>query len=151
MPYFNSTELRNVTSVNSPPTQVSNVINLDATSARVLTAAESGSIVYFPQTTPASLTITLPAVAYGLNFRFVSTGSGDGAGHTRSIAGAANGLVNGIIIGASVAAATAKNALVYSATAANTKPGDYAIFTCDGTNWYCQAFSAGTAVGWSLP
>lgn len=145
MPYFNGHQLIGASN---------QVISLDATSNVTLTSADSGSVIYIPRTT-ASSTITLPAAKEGLNFKFILTGTPDGAAHTRTISSAVAGELNGFYIGVAAAPVmvsfTGKNSLILGATTANAAVGDYADFFCDGTSWYIRASTNGTASGWTAP
>ncbi len=127
------------------------VVAGSATVDTTLTAAQSGSIVTMPQATAAGVEYFLPAVAAGLNFKFLVTATSDGA-NTRVISATGGTPIIGLLLGLTAGFNTAKAAalsLTLSATANNVKVGDYAQFTCDGTNWSVQAFSSGTACGWS--
>ena len=126
------------------------VVVLPATGTTTISSSQSGTIFSLPQAT-ANTIINLPAVAAGLNFKFVVAATADGA-HTQTITATAGTPIIGLLLGLTAGFNTAKAAaisLVLSATAANVKVGDYAQLTCDGTNWSVQAFSSETACGWS--
>lgn len=123
------------------------VVSLPAASNTTLTANQSGQVFLLPQAT-ANNTITLPAVQVGLKFKFICSATANGS-NTQTIASATAGQINGFIIGASVVNKAAANSVVLSATAANVKAGDRVEFTSDGSVWFVEAFSSGTANGWS--
>ena len=129
---------------------ISPIVVLPAAANTTITQAQSGSVFYIPQAT-ANNTISLPALLAGLNFKFIVQATADGT-HTNTIAATAaicSGNITSVAAGLTATLITTKTNLILSATAANVKPGDYADFYCDGTNWWIRAYTAGTAAGWS--
>jgi hypothetical protein len=154
-------------SVEGTATFKKKVVTVSATANTTLTADQSGAVIFLPQAT-VSNTITLPAVASGLNFRFVVTADPD-ASHTQTISSATASKLYGILevtkqttdSGGSqttnsvvtCTSFTAQSNLILSGTVAASSVGDYADFECDGTKWYIRAHSTAdatsTAAGWS--
>lgn len=129
-------------------TGVAKISALPAGANTTLTAAQSGSIFTIPTQTGQANTVTLPAVQAGLNFTFIT--SATNTTFTLTISAVSGTPIVGILIGvAATVAKTAALSLVLSATTANVKVGDKAVFQSDGTNWYVVATSAGAASGWS--
>jgi len=128
------------------------VVSASASANTSLTAAQSGSLVVIPQST-ASVSIQLPAVASGLRYRFLFTAQSDGS-HTTTIqvgsgtVGALAGWIYNFVLTTNAPALKAAHSttnggivnpattIVRSATAADTKAGDFLECFCDGTNYY---------------
>lgn len=122
-----------------------------ADASATLTVNQAGTYV-FPQAT-ANRTITLPtpAAAPGAYFRFISSSTANGANTWAWTSGAANmkGYHDGVAAGIVGVLFGAQTTITYSATAANTKAGDWVDFTSDGTTWWVRARTTGTADGFS--
>ena len=101
-------------------------------------AAESGKVFIVPAI--AATTITLPAVAVGLNFRILFSHSPSGAITLDCDGGA---IFQGVVIGtadaASPAIITNRNTVIFGAS---TAIGDSADILCDGVNWHVRAYVA---------
>lgn len=122
------------------------------TASTILTNVNSGSNIFLAQaTTNNAVTLPAPTTA-GLYFRFVAQSTANGANTWTISSTGAN--IKGRLIGTAaglVPTVVAGNTnLIFSATAANTKAGDDAIFESDGTSWWLVATSSGTANGWSV-
>jgi hypothetical protein len=91
---------------------------------------ETGSVIVL--TRGSATTVTLPALAKGLNFRILM-----GSAQAHVIDGGA-AKIQGDLIDCSNAATLARTAVtnITSITTANTAIGDYLDFLSDGTNWY---------------
>ena len=132
---------------------INKATSLPSATALTLTLANSGTVFYLAQAT-ANSTITLPAIAgsAGFHIKVISTSTGDGAAHTWTISAPTavlKGFHDGVAAGIVGTLFGAQTNLIYSATAANTKAGDFAEFYSDGNFYYVQARSTGTADGWS--
>lgn len=122
-------------------------IDAPATGVLNLSVANSGATILLHQAT-ANTTINLPPLTAGVNFKFQSLSTANGANTITIVAPA--GSLSGLLMGAVTQTAFAANTnLIYSATAANTKAGDYADIFCDGVNYWVRAGNGGTALGWS--
>lgn len=138
-------------SAQTPLAAIPNVITLSANAAATtLLASQSGSIVLVPTQAQAQ-TVTLPALAAGLNFHCLVQGSGAVAtGFIVSFQGPANTMAGSL--NTSAGAAAPNNILVsiagnrrnanFTATAIG---GDFLDLFCDGTNWFARGQSAATA------
>ena len=108
------------------------IISVGATETKVLTAGDSGALVYLGGAGVA--TATLPAVAAGLNFRFYSTSAQihvDNGG-----AAVIQGSYHHNTNGATVARVAVVNATTLALHSTNPLIGDHFEVSCDGTNWY---------------
>jgi hypothetical protein len=129
------------------------VVTLPATGVTAVTAAQSGSLFNLVQAT-GNTTINLPAPFLGANFKFVVSATANGANTQAISSSGAN--CSGFLIGpasatTSLANVSAKTTATLSATAANVKLGDYIEYnSVDGSTYAIQAYSSGTAVGWSF-
>ena len=108
------------------------IISVGASETKVLTAGDSGALVYLGGAGVA--TATLPAVAAGLNFSFYATSAQVHIinGGASVIQGCYHHNTNATTI-VSVAVADKASLTLHSS---NSKIGDRLSFTCDGTNWY---------------
>ncbi len=127
------------------------IITAPATGTVNLTVAQSGSIIFMPQAT-GNTTHNLPAPSSGVNFKFIITDTANGS-NTRAIT-ATSTLLFGTIIGpggadTDVLLVNGATTLTLSATANNVKKGDFLYLFSDGTNWYVDGRSGGSAVGWA--
>lgn len=122
--------------------------SVPSTGAVTITAAQSGQIFFLPTNTGASV-VSLPALAVGLNYKFMASGVGAAAGYAITSTGANmfTEIIANIPAGTTSAHAVGRTTLTTGA-AANLLAGDYATFVCDGTNWYVTALSSGAAAGW---
>lgn len=113
------------------------VISVGAAETKVLTADDSGAIVYLGGAGVA--TATLPAVAAGLNFRFYATSA-----QVHIVNGGA-AVIQGSYHHNTNAATVARVAVVNgtSLTLHGTNPliGDHFEVSCDGTNWYLSGLT----------
>lgn len=108
------------------------VISVGAAETKVLTADDSGALVYLGGAGVA--TATLPAVAAGLNFRFYATSA-----QVHIINGGAaviQGSYHHNTNAATIARVAVANKTSLTLHASNPLIGDTLQFTCDGTNWY---------------
>jgi hypothetical protein len=106
--------------------------------AYTVSSASSGSVILFPSAGAATI-ITLPAVANGLNYRFISNA---GSTHTIAFTSASGNVIYGI--GLSPSNATTFHAYAGSGSvtsSAGILQGDSLQFTSDGTNWYVFAYT----------
>jgi len=126
--------IRSLINENSNQLKIRNeqVISVGAGETKVLTADDSGALVYLGGAGVA--TATLPAVAAGLNFRFYATSARVHIinGGATVIQGCYHHNTNATTI-VSVAVANKTSLTLHSS---NAKIGDKLDFTCDGTNWY---------------
>jgi hypothetical protein len=110
------------------------------TAANVITAAESGSVFFLNSAT--EFASTLPAPVAGMHFTFIVTAAPSGADYTITTDSSAN-----IIIGAAHSStggdadSETSGCDTVSFVASAAVVGDSAEFWCDGTNWFCKAFS----------
>jgi hypothetical protein len=113
------------------------VISVGAAETKVLTADDSGAIVYLGGAGVA--TATLPAVAAGLNFRFYATSA-----QVHIVNGGA-AVIEGSYHHNTNAATVARVAVVNatSLTLHGTNPliGDHFEVSCDGTSWYLSGLT----------
>jgi len=114
-------------------------------SAYTVSAADTGKIMLV-STVTGDRTITLPAAAPGLHYRFINKAPGALGGNV-IVQGAAAGLLNGLIIQLGAAVAATRSLAVTAAlsmtfvTAVSVK-GDHMDFYCDGTNWSVSAMTS---------
>lgn len=112
---------------------------------RVLTAAESGTVIVLNHAT--EFATTLPAVAAGLQFTFIVGAAPSGANYT--VVAASGTPIHGHVVSvdlnaASDSASTAgTGVLTLTFVASKSVVGDRADFVSDGTNWYVQATTGG--------
>jgi len=108
------------------------IISVGAGETKVLTAGDSGALVYLGGAGVA--TATLPAVKAGLNFSFYATSA-----RVHIINGGAS-VIQGSYHHNTNAATIARVAVVNKSSltlhSSNPLIGDTLHFTCDGTNWY---------------
>lgn len=110
--------------------------------AVAVSASDTGKIFILPQTTVGvgAVTLTLPALASGLHYRFIN-GSAAVSAATVSITATAAVLfgqaVMGPVGGVALLPISANTTLNF--VTAVTLKGDYADYYCDGTNWYITA------------
>lgn len=126
-------------------------VTLPATGTTTVTTAQSGTKFSFVQAT-ADTTINMPNPFAGGYYEFWNSAAADGA-HTQTIHFSA-GFVNGsnlsnIVSTTTLANVSTKQNIILSATAVNTAKGDYVKLNSDGTNWYVEAVSTGTASAWT--
>ena len=90
--------------------QTNQIVNIPNAAAYAVSMTDTGKVHICPQTTVGvgDITVTLPAVAAGLHYRFIN-GSAAAAAANVIVQSAAAGLLNGLIIqlGATVAATRA--------------------------------------------
>ena len=119
-----------LTHVNNDVVRIKN--DVDAVSAAVtLTAADSGK--WYELAASAGVTVTLPAVESGLNFRFVVANAFDTSNYIIDSAEGDN--IDGILVvnGASVAA-SGEDQINFVASAESV--GDFIDIWSDGNKWY---------------
>ena len=119
-----------LTHVNNDVVRIKN--DVDAVSATVtLTSADSGK--WYELTASAGVTVTLPAVESGLNFRFVVANAFDTSNYIIDSAEGDN--IDGILVvnGASVAA-SGEDQINFVASAESV--GDFIDIWSDGNKWY---------------
>jgi hypothetical protein len=108
------------------------IISVGAAETKVLTAGDSGALVYLGGAGVA--TATLPAVATGLNFRFYVTSA-----NVHIINGGAT-VIQGSYLHSTNKTTVAHVAVANKSTLTlhSTHPaiGDYLEVSCNGTNWY---------------
>jgi len=110
--------------------------------AFTVNAADTGKIFILPQTTVGvgAITVTLPALAAGLHYRFINGSAGASVATVAITATAAvlqGQAVMGPVGGVSLLPISANTTLNF--VNAVTLKGDYADYYCDGTNWYVIA------------
>ncbi len=132
---------------------VYNTVAGSATVNTSLTAAQSGSLVLMPQAT-ANVGIVLPAVAVGLWYRILFQAVADGT-HTQTLSitgspASLSGQVMNIAAAAFTSALLPASTIVRSATAANTKIGDYIDVYCDGVTYHCHGVGYGAAATYTV-
>ena len=113
------------------------VISVGAAETKVLTADDSGALVYLGGAGVA--TATLPAVAAGLNFRFYSTSA-----RVHIVNGGAaviQGSYHHNTNGSTLARVAVSNATSLALHSANPLIGDHFELSCDGTNWYLSGLT----------
>ena len=109
------------------------IISVGAAETKVLTAADSGALVYLGGAGVA--TATLPAVAAGLNFRFYSTSA-----QAHIINGGAS-KIQGSYMHSANKGTHAHVAIADTSSlelATNPAIGDFINLSCDGNNWYAD-------------
>ena len=109
------------------------IISIGSGETRVLTANDSGALVYLGGGGVA--TATLPAVAAGLSFRFYSTSA-----QAHVINGGAS-VIQGSYMHSANKGTHAHVAIVNKSSltlATNPAIGDFINLSCDGTNWYAD-------------
>ena len=110
------------------------IIQVGAGETKVLTAADSGALVYLGGGGVA--TATLPAVAAGLNFRFYVTSA-----QVHIINGGAT-KIQGSYMHSSNKGTHAHVAIADKSSltlnSSNPAIGDFINLSCDGTNWYAD-------------
>ena len=119
-----------LTHVNNDVVRIKN--DVDAVSAAVtLTSADSGKL--YELAASAGVTVTLPAVESGLNFRFVVANAFDTSNYIIDSAEGDN--IDGILVvnGASVAA-SGEDQINFVASAESV--GDFIDIWSDGNKWY---------------
>lgn len=130
--YLAATQSLSAKTVTGP----ANVVNLTTTAS--VTAGQSGTTFYIAAAGSA-YTVSLPAVAAGLRYKFISTSSSLAAAVTIAATAA---VVQGIVI-AGDATAVASCAPIAAKTnvilGTGSKIGDALLYECDGTNWYVMA------------
>jgi len=128
--------------------QTNQIVLVPNQTAYAVSAADSGKIFNCPQTTVIGIiTITLPAAAPGLHYRFIN-GSPAASVANVVVQGAAGGLLNGLIItlGAAVNATRSHvvtNSLSMTFVSTVSVLGDHMDFYCsDGRTWSVSAMSS---------
>jgi hypothetical protein len=111
------------------------------TAATTLKASDSGKTYYLNSAT--EFAVTLPSPALGLKFKFVVKAAPSGADYTIVTASSAN-IIKGHVLSADLNAATdgdieTSGGDTVSFVSAKAVAGDYAVFECDGTNWFVSA------------
>lgn len=108
--------------------------SLVLTTTRTLLPQESGSLVVFDSTT--AFTVTLPAVADGLEFHFFVKQAAGATGHVIAVTGSTVKMYGKVSpTGAATAATNGKGRLNTQATSV---VGDGMRVKCDGTNWFAS-------------
>ena len=113
------------------------IISIGAAQTRVLTAADSGALVYLGGGGVA--TATLPAVAAGLNFRFYATSAQ--VHIVNGGAGVIQGSFHHNTNGSTMARVAVVNATTLALHSANPLIGDKFELSCNGTNWYLSGIT----------
>jgi len=135
-----------------------NTINAVENALTTVTVAQSGSIIFCPQSTHNPVagganTINLPAPSAGFNLRIIFIAAGDGtAGHNWDITSTgANIIGSSVAVTAALAATDIAGAttITRNAVAADALPGDYIDLYSNGTNYFVFAYSAGAATPWA--
>jgi hypothetical protein len=107
------------------------------TGATTLTAADSGKTIYL--NAAAGATVTLPAVAAGLNFKFVVAAAF--ATTNWVIASAEGDNIDGSIeVAGAVVVAGAEDQINFVATAESL--GDHVVLHSDGNQWFVHGMAA---------
>lgn len=132
---------------------IKTVVSINSSTGYTVLATDSGSILNFGQP-QANITVTMPAVQAGLYFEVIALSTADGT-HTATFvfpSGKLYGFIMGTAAAATITNVSGSTNLVFSATAANTKPGDrFRCFSAGaGGNYYVEAYSSGTLSGWSV-
>jgi hypothetical protein len=138
-------------------TGLKRVINAVENAITTLTVAQSGCIVYCPQSTHNNSStinvIDLPAPTAGWNCKIIFQAVGDNtAGHGWQITGTGanlKGTAVGVAGGLVGVLTTGVTNLIRSGTAANAVNGDWVQIDSDGTNMFYYASSTGTATPYS--
>jgi hypothetical protein len=123
--------------INRRPTQKRPFKSL--TAATTLTETDSGRV--YGLAAAGGFTVTLPAVAEGVSFTFIVTVAPTTA---YIIAGAAGDLIHVTAhssTGGNAASSAGNPVDAVNFAASVALIGDKMEFFCDGTYWYCQAFS----------
>lgn len=110
-----------------------------ATSTRLLTADDNGSIIFLDAAT--EFVTTLPALMRGLRFTFIVKAAPVGTPYTIVTAGSANiivGMQNSV---AGDAGDTGTTDDTISFVAGSALAGDRVDVVCDGTNWFAYGTS----------
>lgn len=110
------------------------------TSTNVITAAESGSTFFLNSVT--EFVSTLPAVAAGLNFKFIVSAAPSGASYTIVTDSSANIIIGKQVNSAGAAGDTGTTDDTISFVDGQAVVGDYVDLYCDGTNWFAYAICA---------
>ena len=134
-----------------------NVINAVENALTTITVAQSGSIIFCPQSQHIAdanhNAIQLPAPSAGFNLKIIFTDVGDGTGnHEWYIYTAANNILGSFVsITAGLAAqviAAATNSFARGGELADALPGDYVNIYSNGTNYFIFGYSSGAATPW---
>ncbi len=125
----------------SAPASVVNPTEV-ATVADVLTSADSGKTIWLNAATEFAL--ELPAVAAGLNFKFIVKAAPSGASYTVVTPGPAEIIVGKVFSAAGDAGDVENTAGATTITFVNGQAvmGDRVDLECDGTNWYAVGFAS---------
>ena len=110
------------------------VVITGAGGTTVLTANDSGSVLYCNMA--AAQGVTLPAPTAGVNYKFIITSAASGNALTVNCGA---GLANAVLLnaaGAIVTVAASQNIIL--GTAANNSPADYILVQSNGVAWYAQ-------------
>lgn len=111
---------------------------LTPTEAVALTAAQSGTVVYL--NAAAGFAITLPALAAGWRFRFITGAAFATTNFTIVSPGSANIIQGGAIVNSVLVPAANEDTISFVASAETL--GDYIDVECDGTNIYVSGVGA---------
>lgn len=112
---------------------------------RVLTAAESGTVIVLSHAT--EFATTLPAVAAGLKFTFIIGAAPSGANYT--VVAASGTPIHGFVLSKDLDAAgdagstAGTGVLTITFVASKSIIGDRVDLVCDGTSWYAVAMTGG--------
>jgi len=102
------------------------------TAAKTLVAGDSGTTFILNSAT--EFAVTLPAVALGLNFRFIVSAAPVGTAYTVLTEGGDNVIDGGATVAGLIIAAANEDTITFTASAALS--GDWVQLHCDGTNWF---------------
>ncbi len=116
---------------------------------RVLTAAESGTVIILNHAT--EFDTKLPAPAAGLRFKFIVGAAPSSASYTITTNGTTQNVIVGCLATSDVVTATAADSEtsgidVITFVDGQAVVGDWVELVCDGTNWYvsgCSKVAAG--------
>jgi hypothetical protein len=129
----------------SAMTQITTLTSVNTT----LSASQCQGIILIPVTN-ASIAYTLPSAASlaGRSFKFICSANGNGAGNSAVIT-FPGALAQGLVLNTGAAAGSLASAAMAGITTltltTNRKAGDSVIVSCDGTNFYVEAFTSGTS------
>jgi len=122
--------------------QTNQCMNLQNIAAYQLTPQDTGKIILLNAAVGQGVTVTLPALAAGLHYRFQSMVAGATLAHDVAIRGVAANNISGIltIVGADPVAKTGATSVTF--TTAACAIGDAVELYCDGVQWSCLGYSS---------
>lgn len=131
--------------------QTNQCVALPNATTYTVVAQDTGKLLCIPAQGGAALTVTLPAVQAGLNYRFIAVTT---LGQNVTILPAAGNIITGVCLnftpgnaGATAIAAVRKSNSASIRFNAAARAGDYVDINCDGTTWYINGVSR--AVGFT--